>query len=49
MQKVGLFKTDVGLMFVVYNIRQIMNILEKNELKKYLEKEVFISWNKNMQ
>ena len=28
---------DVGLMFVAYNIRRIMNILGKNELKKYLE------------
>jgi len=28
---------DVGLMFVAYNIRRIMNILGKHELKKYLE------------
>ena len=28
---------DVGLMFIAYNIRRIMNILDKNELKKYLE------------
>ena len=28
---------DVGLMFVAYNIRRIMNILGKNELKKYLK------------
>ena len=28
---------DVGLMFVAYNIRRIMNILGKDELKKYLE------------
>jgi len=27
----------VGLMFVAYNIRRIMNILGKDELKKYLE------------
>jgi len=25
------------LMFIAYNIRRIMNILDKNELKKYLE------------
>ena len=28
---------DAGLMFVAYNIRRIMNILGKDELKKYLE------------
>jgi hypothetical protein len=28
---------DVGLMFTAYNIRRIMNIVGKNELKKYLE------------
>ncbi|MEA3357463.1 MAG: transposase, partial [Patescibacteria group bacterium] len=28
---------DVGLMFVAYNIRRIINIIGKNELKKYLE------------
>ena len=28
---------DVGLMFIAYNIRRIMNILGKDELKKYLE------------
>jgi hypothetical protein len=33
--------SDVGLMFVAYNIRRIINILGKNELKKYLEKVVF--------
>ena len=31
---------DVGLMFIAYNIRRIINILGKNEFKKYLE--VFI-------
>lgn len=33
---------DVGLMFVAYNIRRIMNILGKDELKKYLEVLVFV-------
>jgi len=28
---------DVGLMFIAYNIRRIINIIGKNELKKYLE------------
>lgn len=28
---------DVGLMFIAYNIRRIMNILGKDKLKKYLE------------
>jgi transposase len=32
---------DVGLMFAAYNIRRIINILGKNELKKYLEQVVF--------
>ena len=29
---------DVGLMFIAYNLRRIMNILDKNMLKAYLEK-----------
>jgi len=28
-------------MFVAYNIRRIMNIIEKNELKKYLRQAAF--------
>jgi len=28
---------DVGLMFIAYNLRRIMNIIERKELKKYLE------------
>jgi hypothetical protein len=28
---------DVGLMFIAYNLRRIMNILDRKELKKYLE------------
>ena len=31
---------DVGLMFVAYNIRRIINIVGENELKKYLEQVV---------
>ena len=34
---------DVGLMFVAYNIRRIMNILGKDELKKYLKALIFLS------
>lgn len=33
---------DVGLMFTAYNIRRIMNILGKNELKKYLREVVLL-------
>jgi len=33
---------DVGLMFVAYNIRRIMNILGKDTLKKYLEVLIFV-------
>ena len=33
---------DVGLMFVAYNIRRIMNILGKDELEKYLKEVVLI-------
>ena len=33
---------DVGLMFVAYNIRRIMNILGKDELEKYLKEIVLI-------
>lgn len=32
---------DVGLMFVAYNFRRIMNIIGKNELKKYLQQVAF--------
>lgn len=32
---------DVGLMFVAYNIRRIMNIIGENELRKYLAKAAF--------
>jgi len=35
-------EADVGLMFIAYNIRRIMNILGKNELKKYLKEVVLI-------
>ena len=33
---------DVGLMFVAYNIRRIMNILGKDELEKYLKEVALI-------
>ncbi len=32
---------DVGLMFVAYNIRRIINIIGENELRKYLVKVAF--------
>jgi transposase len=37
---------DVGLMFIAYNIRRIINILGRDELKKYLEALVLLllSW-----
>ena len=34
---------DVGLMFIAYNIRRIMNILGKDKLKKYLEVLILLS------
>jgi transposase len=33
---------DVGLMFIAYNIRRIMNIIGKDELEKYLKELVLI-------
>ena len=33
---------DVGLMFIAYNIRRIMNILGREELEKYLKEVVLI-------
>ena len=33
---------DVGLMFTAYNIRRIMNILGKNELRKCLKEVAFL-------
>ncbi len=33
---------DVGLMFVAYNIRRIMNILGKDELEKYLKETALL-------
>jgi transposase len=38
---------DVGLMFIAYNIRRIMNILGKDELKKYLKEVAFSFLNQN--
>lgn len=32
---------DVGLMFVAYNLRRIINLLEKNELREYLQQVIF--------
>ena len=33
---------DVGLMFVAYNIRRIINIIGENELRKYLAKAALL-------
>ena len=33
---------DVGLMFVAYNLRRIMNILDKNIFKKFLKELGFL-------
>ncbi|MBW2252855.1 MAG: transposase [Deltaproteobacteria bacterium] len=33
---------DVGLMFIAYTIRRIMNILDKDEFKKYLKEVVLL-------
>lgn len=33
---------DVGLMFIAYNLRRIINIIGKNELKKYLHEVIFV-------
>ena len=33
---------DVGLMFVAYNLRRIMNILDKNIFKKFLQELGFL-------
>ena len=32
---------DVGLIFVAYNLRRIMNILDKNVFKKFLQELCF--------
>ena len=37
---------DVGLMFVAYNLRRIMNILDKNIFKKFLKELGFLFFGK---
>ncbi len=37
---------DVGLMFVAYNLRRIMNILDKNIFKKFLKELGFLFFEK---
>ena len=37
---------DVGLMFVAYNLRRIMNILDKNIFKKFLKELGFLFFRK---
>lgn len=33
---------DVGSMFIAYNLRRLMNIIDKNDLKKFLQELAFI-------
>jgi len=33
---------DVGLMFVALNLRRLMNIIDKNEFKKFLQELAFL-------
>jgi hypothetical protein len=32
---------DVGFMFIAYNLRRLMNIIDKNLLRKYLQELAF--------
>jgi len=40
-KRINRASADVGLMFIAYNIRRIMNIIGENELKKYLKRVAF--------
>ncbi|MBK8712109.1 MAG: hypothetical protein IPL97_09600 [Niastella sp.] len=33
---------DVGLMFVAYNLRRLMNIIDKNSFQKFLKELVLL-------
>ena len=33
---------DVGFMFIAYNLRRLMNIIDKNDLKTFLQELAFI-------
>jgi len=35
---------DVGLMFVAFNLRRLINIIDKNEFKKFLQGLAFFYW-----
>jgi len=37
--------SDVGLMFIAFNLRRMMNIIDKNEFKKFL-KEIALIFSK---
>ena len=37
---------DVGLMFTAYNLRRIMNIVDRNVFKKFLEELGFLFFEK---
>ena len=32
---------DVGFMFIAYNLRRLMNIIDKSEFKRFLQELVF--------
>jgi transposase len=38
---------DVGLMFTAFNLRRLMNIIDKNALKKFLQELVFLFFQKS--
>lgn len=37
---------DVGLMFIAYNLRRLMNILDKEAFKKFLQELAFLFFKK---
>jgi hypothetical protein len=37
---------DVGLMFTVLNLRRLMNIIDKNEFKKFLQELALLLFSK---
>lgn len=40
--------SDVGMMFVAYNLRRIINLIDKNDLKKYLQGLAKLFFTKNI-
>lgn len=39
---------DVGMMFTAYNLRRIINIVDKNVLKKFFEELAFLFFEKTI-